>query len=270
MSPKTILLAIDGMRSIALAEANCSHIKELKQRGSFTMQAQSVMPSITLPCFVSIFHSIPPSRHGTPHNTFIPMARPVPGLVDVARAQGKKSAFFYNWEPLRDLNSPLSLSFACFKDNLYEGCDCDHYIAEQALYYMQRENWDFVFIYLGSLDLTGHTYGFFSPEYAQQLEHLDSAVEMILNWLPVETTLMLTSDHGGHARTHGTDSPDDMVIPWFMVGPNIRVGHEVASPISLLDIAPTFARLLEITPHPEWEGHCIDEAFKTEVERTQA
>lgn len=266
MNPKAVLLAIDGMRSAALESANCPHINQLRHKGAFTYRAQSVMPSITLPCFLSIFHSIPPSRHGTPHNTFVPMVKPVPGLVDVAHNQGKTTAFFYNWEPLRDLNRPLSVSFSCFKDNLYEGPDCDHYIGEKALYFLKQESWDFVFIYYGSLDLAGHTYGFFSREYTQQLEHIDSAVAMILDWLPAETSLMLITDHGGHARTHGTDSPDDMVIPWFMVGPNIRVAHEIVTPISLLDIAPTFARILEITPHSDWEGHCIDEAFITEVE----
>lgn len=264
-NPTAVLLTIDGMRSEALQAAKCPNINGLSQKGAFTYHAQSVMPSITLPCFISIFHSIPPSRHGTPHNTFVPMARPVPGLVDMAHDFNKKSAFFYNWEPLRDLNYPLSLSFSLFKDNLYDGKDCDHFIVEQALFHIQDSAWDFVFIYLGSLDLTGHGHGFFSPEYTRQLEHLDSAVGKVLDWLPKETTLMLTSDHGGHERTHGTESPDDMVIPWFMTGPNIRVGYEVASPVCLLDIAPTLARLLDITPHPEWEGHCIEEAFKTEV-----
>lgn len=34
------------------------------------------------------------------------MARPLPGLVDVARAAGRKCAFFYNRQPLRNLSRP--------------------------------------------------------------------------------------------------------------------------------------------------------------------
>ena len=31
--------------------------------------------------------------------------------------------------------------------------------------------------------------------------------------------------------------------------------------VSLLDTAPTVARVLDITPHPDWEGRCVKEVF---------
>jgi arylsulfatase A-like enzyme len=84
---------------------------------------------------------------------------------------------------------------------------------------------------------------------------------MLLHALSPEISILLTSDHGGHDRTHGTNSPNDMVIPWFVAGPGIRAGHAIAAPVCLLDVAPTLARLLGIAPHPEWEGQCVDEVF---------
>ena len=261
MKPTVILTAIDGLRPPALSEVDCPKIESLKHRGAYTLNASSVIPSITLPCFLSIFHSIPPSRHGTMHNTFIPMLKPVPGLVEVARSQGKRTAFFHNWEPLRDLNDPLHLSFSLFIDNLNDDRDCDHTLMRQAIWHMQQPVWDLVFIYLGSLDVAGHAHGFMSAEYLQQLSHLDTAVGLLLEALPAETHLLLVSDHGGHARTHGTDSPDDMTIPFFLSGPQIRRGFEIQTPVSLLDIAPTLARLLDIAPHAEWEGRPVDSAF---------
>ena len=45
-----------------------------------------------------------------------------------------------------------------------------------------------------------------------------------------------------HYRNHGTDSPEDMTIPWLLAGPGVRVGHALQTPISLLDTAPTLAR----------------------------
>jgi predicted AlkP superfamily pyrophosphatase or phosphodiesterase len=261
LKPTVILTAIDGLRAPALAEVDCPNIESLKHRGAYTLRASSVMPSITLPCFLSIFHSIPPSRHGTMHNTFIPMLKPVPGLVEVARSQGKRCAFFHNWEPLRDLNDPLHLSFSLFMDSLNDGRDCDHALLRQAIGQMQQLTWDLVFIYMGSLDVAGHAHGFMSSQYLQQLSHLDTAVGLLLERMPAESHLMLVSDHGGHARTHGTDSPDDMIIPFFLSGPQIHRGFEIQSEISLLDIAPTLARLLDITPHPEWEGSPVDSAF---------
>jgi arylsulfatase A-like enzyme len=83
----------------------------------------------------------------------------------------------------------------------------------------------------------------------------------ILDALPADTIYLLQSDHGGHDRTHGTDMPEDMTIPWLVAGPGIRAGHAIAAPVSLLDTAPTLARLIGFEPHREWEGRCVDEIF---------
>ena len=80
--------------------------------------------------------------------------------------------------------------------------------------------------------------------------------------LPADSTLLFQSDHGGHERTHGTDSPEDMAIPWLVAGLGIRQGYEIKTAVSLLDTAPTLARLLGINPHPQWEGRCIEEIFE--------
>ncbi|MEK7324321.1 MAG: hypothetical protein AAB217_03575 [Chloroflexota bacterium] len=54
-----------------------------------------------------------------------------------------------------------------------------------------------------------------------------------------------------------------MTIPWGVAGPGIRRNHEIGSPVSLLDTAPTLARLLNIAPHSQWEGRCVEEIFQT-------
>jgi arylsulfatase A-like enzyme len=53
-----------------------------------------------------------------------------------------------------------------------------------------------------------------------------------------------------------------MTIPWTIAGPGIRSSHEITSPVSLLDTAPTLARVMGISPHPDWEGRCIAEVFE--------
>src|SRR3712207_6719837 len=97
--PLTFIL-IDGLRPDAIDAARCPRLRALRSRGAATMRATSVMPSVTLPCHTSIFHSVPPTRHGVTTNTWTPMARPLPGLVDQAHAAGRRCAFFYNWEEL--------------------------------------------------------------------------------------------------------------------------------------------------------------------------
>lgn len=256
-----VFILIDGVRPDAIMAANCPHLTELLKRSAFTLKATSVLPSITLPCHMSIFHSVPPTRHGVTTNDWQPMARPLPGLVEQAHAAGRCCAFFHNWEPLRNLNTPGSLAFSYFRDNVYTDPDGDSVIAAEAARYITTDRPDFVFVYLGTVDTMGHLAGWMSSQYLAQLERVDGALGTLLTALPTDCSILLQSDHGGHERTHGTDSPEDMTIPWLVAGPGIRSNYEIKEAVSLLDTAPTLARLLKINPHREWEGRCVEEIF---------
>ena len=115
----TLFVMIDGLRPDALAKIDCPSLSALRERGASTLTARSVMPSVTLPCHTSIFHAVPPTRHGVVTNDWQPMARPLPGLIDVAKTAGKHCAAIYNWEPLRNVSQALSLDFAWFRDLSY-------------------------------------------------------------------------------------------------------------------------------------------------------
>jgi arylsulfatase A-like enzyme len=65
------------------------------------------------------------------------------------------------------------------------------------------------------------------------------------------------SDHGGHDRTHGTDLSEDMTVPLFFYGSDFEAGKILPDGISLLDIAPTIARIMNIEPEAEWEGKSV-------------
>lgn len=68
--------------------------------------------------------------------------------------------------------------------------------------------------------------------------------------------IMVTADHGGHERTHGQDIPEDMKIP-VIVRDKVFAPGETAKEISILDIAPTIAALLNVKAAPEWEGQSL-------------
>ena len=89
-----ILTMIDGLRPDAITETYCPTLAQLLTRSAYSLQATSIMPSVTLPCHMSIFHSVPPTRHGVTTNNWQPMARPVPGLVDLAHKADKKVRVF--------------------------------------------------------------------------------------------------------------------------------------------------------------------------------
>ncbi len=255
-----VFVMIDGMRPDAIAAGQCVHLQAFMQRGASTMTAQSVMPSMTLPCHTSIFHSVPPSRHGITTNHYIPMARPLPGLVEVARMHGKKTAFVHNWEPLRDMARPEQVMYSwCHEPPLDQSYDDEMH--REALRVVQSNRYDFVFVYYGSVDTAGHVYGWMEEGYLAQLKHVDTLVGELLAAIPAASHIVIQADHGGHERTHGTDLPEDMNIPWMAAGPTIKQGHQITRPVSLIDTAPTLARLLGIGSHEDWDGTAVDEMF---------
>jgi predicted AlkP superfamily pyrophosphatase or phosphodiesterase len=139
--------------------------------------------------------------------------------------------------------------------------DGDDEIAAEAAKRIPIDRPDFAFLYIGTVDVLGHLCGWMSPEYLAQLERVDGLVGNVLAALPSDYAVIIHADHGGHERTHGEDIPEDMIIPWMAAGPGIKAGHTIQAPVSLLDTAPTVARLLGIPAHPEWEGKAIDEIF---------
>lgn len=253
---------LDGLRPDALALVNCPNLQRLRERGASTLQARSLMPGITLPCHMTLFHSVPPSRHGVTTNTFTPMARPLPGLIDHAKASGKRCAMFHSWEPLRNLNQPETLDFSYYRHESHTDVMYDQYAADAAISYLKSDEPDFAFVYFGSIDLAGHGFGWMSDFYLRQIERVDSILGSVLAALDGDTFILAQADHGGHERTHGADIPEDMVIPWLVVGNGIRPNHTIESPVTLLDTAPTLARFLGLTAHPEWEGRVIEEIFR--------
>ena len=76
-----VLILVDGMRPDSFQDLEKA--REIAKRGASTMTATTVMPSITLPCHMSLFHSVDPSRHGTTTNVYAPQVRPINGLFDV-------------------------------------------------------------------------------------------------------------------------------------------------------------------------------------------
>ena len=265
-----VLVTIDGARPDGIAKAPTPNIDRLVKDGAHTWTARSVMPSITLPCHTSIFRGVSPQRHGITSNHFSPMARPVPSLFDIAHLAGKKTAMFYNWLQLRDVADPDSVhtSYCQLNTNSPHG---DRHITEAAIQAVQREEFDFLFLYLGHVDWTGHEYGWMTDEYLQAVSNADSCLGRFTDCMiglkrPID--LMVLADHGGHDRGHGTECPEDMTIPLLMWGYRIEAGVEIKRPVSLLDVAPTLANLLGLQPAREWEGAVIREAIRDTPEAT--
>ena len=260
-SQRVILFVLDGLRPDGLQQADTPHVDRLVSRGASTYTARTVMPSSTLPCHTSMFRGVTPQRHGILTNTWVPQVRPVPSLVDVLHQADKRTAFFYNWEQLRDLADPGSLDRSYYMNNCHEP-NGDEDLADLAAATLREWTPDFAFVYLGGTDIAGHNHGWMSDEYLAAIGRADAGIGTVLAAVnQEETVFIVTSDHGGHESTHGTEMDEDMTIPWVIAGPPIAPGRSLQEPVRIIDNPTTIASLLEVAPAADWAGQVVREAF---------
>ena len=256
MNRKVILVSIDGMRPDGLLQCGNPFVEELMKKSAHTLEGSSVKPSVTLPCHMSIFHSVTPERHGMTTNDYVPMVRPVNSLFKQISNAGGRSAMYYGWEPLRDVSKPGCLKHAEYIW-AYSADHTDRLLTEAALNYIQKQKPDFVFLYMVETDEKGgHDNGWMSQPYLQCIHDAIDNVKRVLEEVGDEYTVIVTADHGGHDRIHGTELPEDMTIPMFFVGPDFEPGKKLSG-IGLLDIAPTIADIMGVPVPREWEGKSV-------------
>jgi len=256
MQNKVLLLLADGMRPDFVLDCGNSFVGEFLKESVYTMEGQTVMPSVTLPCHMSLFHSVPPDRHGILSNTWAPQVRPVKGLCEVLRESEKKCGFFYDWEELRDLSRPANLTQSYFLrgyDYTYEKTMV--WTTENVIKCLNKNDLDFMFVYFGLPDSAGHGTGFTSPEYKDAVKSVWDNIKLIKEALPEEYNMIVTADHGGHGRGHGSDCPEDMTIPVIFNGSAFdKIDAGKIRTANIIDIAPTITGIMGVKKDSDWEG----------------
>ena len=256
MTNKVILISVDGMRPDGFLQCGHPFADEMRALGAHTLDARTVFPSVTLPCHMSMFHSVPPERHGITTNQYTPMARPLNGLLEQIKQAGGKSAMFYGWEPLRDIARPGSLKYAEYLNARCEE-DTDRKLTAAAIRRIAASDPDFTFLYLVETDEKGgHDNGWMTEAYLGYIRTAIDCVRQVWEAYGDTHAILVTADHGGHGRSHGSDAPEDMTIPMFFLGKPFAPG-EAFKNVSILDLAPTVADLMGVPRDPDWEGRSL-------------
>ncbi|WP_456414702.1 alkaline phosphatase family protein [Oceanithermus profundus] len=248
MRPRPALLfVIDGLRPDAIDPRRTPTIWRLMNGGAHTLNGRTVVPSATLPAHTSLFYGVGPDRHGVTTNTWSPPVRPTPSLFTVLRAAGLRAGSFYNWEELRDMAPPGQLETSVFLSAP------DARVAEEARRHLG--GLDFAFVYFGETDLVGHREGWMSRGYLGAVARADGLIARVLDAAGDGAAVVVTSDHGGHGRTHGSDRPEDVTVPLVLHGPGAP--ERLPEPAGILDVAPTLTALLGVPAPGDWEGRSL-------------
>lgn len=264
---RVVILSIDGLRPDAISLAPMPNLLELMQTSAaYSLTAQTVYPSVTLVAHASMLSGLCPSKHGVDWNDYLPERGYAIGtdLFDIAHAAGLRTYAYVGKNKLIQVTEPTSL------DNFTFINDRDTVIMERLIAEFPQD-FGVLFIHFAITDGMGHSYGWLSPQQLSVIFRADEALGQFLGELDArnlrnETLLIISSDHGGHGSTHGSNSPEDMTIPWIAAGPGIQP-KALTSPIQTTDTAATAAYALGLTIPAEWDGAPVYEAFGLPVER---
>jgi predicted AlkP superfamily pyrophosphatase or phosphodiesterase len=249
------VISIDGLRPDALTTANAPNILALAQRGSYTWSAQTVYPSTTLPSHVSMLSGVEPSAHGVTFDEYRETFQlTTPTVLSLARSAGKRTVMVVGKDKLRQLAAAGSAdSYTCATRG-----DVD--VVNEAIVLLGA-GFDLLFVHLPQTDQIGHASGWMSAEYAAQVHQTDEAVGRLVSQLPPGTTVVVTADHGGHAKTHGSRDTPDMTIPWIVAGPSVVSRGPLSRSVRTVDTAPTILGLLGLPAPSGCAGKVVSEAF---------
>jgi hypothetical protein len=161
-------------------------------------------------------------------------------LARLVKAQpGKKALFAYSWRPDRVLSPAPGVDFLFGKD-LDNGKEVARRLASAAAP-------DATLLFIDYPDHLGHKSGFYpsSAAYLDSLQWSDAIVGDCLKAVSSRATfeqedwlILLVSDHGGYARTHGLFGGHATTIPLILAGRNITPGR-LPGVLHNYDLAPT-------------------------------
>ncbi|HEX9924297.1 MAG TPA: ectonucleotide pyrophosphatase/phosphodiesterase [Anaerolineae bacterium] len=257
-----VIISIDGLRPDAMEQAETPILDTLRAAGAYTPRAQAVLPSVTLVNHASMLGGMSPEKHGIYWNVNDPDLGKIngPTLFSVAHAAGLHTAMVVGKPKFEHLVLPGSVDiydYAGFTDGQ---------VVNHALSLIETELPDLLFIHLPDVDSTGHTLGWMSRFQLITIGRTDGFVGDLIAALAAgdyldQTLLIITSDHGGVDRRHGSDSPEEVTIPWLAVGPGIPAGVILESDIVGYDTAATASYALHLPIPDTWDGRPVLEIF---------
>lgn len=262
---RVLIVSFDGLRPDAIAQANMINVMSLMQAGAYTLTAQTIMPSITLPAHSSMLVGTCPAKHIVRWNEYIPSNGYALGtdIFDLAHAAGMRTVMVVGKEKLQQITEPASLDYFAFVDNTDK--IEDPYSIAQLANKQISQGFSLMFVHFPNGDLAGHDYGWMSRKQLEAYADDDVSFGYILETLKNKTMydstlIIITSDHGGHDTTHGINIPEDMTIPWIASGPGV-LPMQLTTQVHTMDTAATAAFALGLPLPAEWDGVPIYEAF---------
>lgn len=255
-------MSIDGGKPATIQKTALPFLQRLVKEGAHSWDAETVLPSLTLPSHGSMVSGVEVRSHGLSWNNYSPERGTIKTttMFTQAKAAGLTTALIAAKEKFKHLNTPGSIdSFSAFERSDFE-------VAAAAADLIKSAKPNLTLIHLGGADSAGHKFGWDSPSYLEALKIADDAVGTILSAIDAagigpDTLLIVTSDHGGIEKSHGGPQPAHRKIPWIIWGKNVKASFTLPSAISTMDTAATALWALGVKVPSDWQGVPVTSAM---------
>ena len=236
-----IVISLDGARPDAMQDAYMPHLDALLINAAYSWTAETVFPPATIPAHASMLTGLPVEEHGITHNDYSEELIEHPTFLSLAAEMGFPTAMIVGKEKFVQFhtNEQIYYEFA----QLGDGSVVDAGIERL------DEGDTVLFLHFPNPDFFGHSTNWMSETYINELYSTDYQMGRFLDALAERDILdsslfIITSDHGGHDDEHGSNIPEDMLIPMIIFGygvdtmtlENIRLTQVASTVLSALDI----------------------------------
>ena len=273
-SKHIIVLGFDGWGASSFDQADMPFIKSILTKSAWTLHKRSILPTSSACNWATMFKGAGPEAHGyIDWDTKAPAFEVTeknskglfPSVFSLFRDYYPKSemGYFYQWDgmgfifDMDDFSYTASFPVSAAGSNQMKNAASSYIINEKpnlAIFI-----WDYP-------DKTGHTSGWYKKEYMTELTRIDSFIESIVNackeaGIIDNTIFVITSDHGGHDKTHHQPIMSDLETPFIIFGPGINPG-EIVEPLMQYDVASILADCLRLKHPSSWRGKTPEGIFK--------
>ncbi|UCC83807.1 MAG: alkaline phosphatase family protein [Gemmatimonadota bacterium] len=268
LEEKVLVIGIDGVRPDVLAEVPTPAIDALISEGAFSGRVITEAQTISGPGWSSMLTGVWPEKHGVTSNDFTGnnYATYPDFLSRLELIDGDFSTFaVVDWAPLGSeasggplLSDTIDVKLDFDGDQLgyQEG---DNRSVAAAVRFLEHQDPDAAFVYIGYPDVAAHDHGGRSQEYYQSIETADVHVGRLVAALRNRPTyeredwlILVSTDHGHRdAGGHGGDSPEERTVFFLASGPSVRHGT-LPPDVNIVDVAVTALAHLGIAIDPAW------------------
>lgn len=205
-----MIISIDALHPAALGPKTTPMIYKVMTQGTYTLEGRSSKPPKTLISHSAMFTGIGPDKGGLVSNQWQPGEPTInrPTIFDRAKEKGFSTAYFYSKQKLGYL--------------VNRAVDIHKWSPEGAIYQAElvvtQPGRHFVFLHVSGLDQIGPEYGWLSQEYLEELSYIDDYLTPLIQSLVEQKNylLIITSDHAGHDKIHGSEHPEDSRLPFVI------------------------------------------------------